>query len=122
MRHLKLKDIIRHYEAVQVIGIVIILVGARVPIHAGLHLDEWVTTGGLPVARHGWWERREIVFVIFFDLRRSVERSSTWRLVVLLIGGVDDSASGSASTSQVRSTWSCVIIKQLQVRNSDLLL
>ena len=55
MRHLKLKDIIRHYEALQVIGIVIVLVGACIPVHSGLGLDERVATGGLPVARHGWW-------------------------------------------------------------------
>ena len=55
MRHLKLNDIIRHYEAVQVIGIVIVLVGACVPVYAGLRLDEWVAAGGFPVARHGWW-------------------------------------------------------------------
>ena len=55
MRHLKLKDIISHYESVQVIGIVIVLVGARVHVHAGLRLDKRVAAGGSPVARHGWW-------------------------------------------------------------------
>ena len=88
----KIKDIISHYEAVQVIGIVVLLVVARVPVHTGLRLDEWVAAGGSPVARNGWWECREIVFVIVVDLRRSVERSSTWWLVVLLVGRVDDSA------------------------------
>ena len=54
MRHLKLKDIISHYEAVQVIGVVV-LVGACVPVNAGLSLDERVAVGGSVVARHGWW-------------------------------------------------------------------
>ena len=75
MRHLKLKDIIRHFEAIQVIYILLILVGARVPINSCLYLDELVAAGGSPVARHGWRKRRVFVFSVV-DLRRSVEGSS----------------------------------------------
>ena len=48
-----LENIISYYEAVQVIGIVVVLVGACVPVHASLRLEERVAAGVFPVARHG---------------------------------------------------------------------
>ena len=56
MRHLniiKLKLIIRNYEAVQVVDITVVFVGARDTVHNVLRLDERVAARGFTEARHG---------------------------------------------------------------------